>query len=254
MKGLIYYFSGTGNTEFIADEFIKRFEDNNINVDKIAVENSESCKIENYDFLIVGFPIYADNAPEFMLDWIKRNIKKTKVLKKVMIYSTQVSSGCGTEVVKQMLLKRGYEVMYSKSISMPNNYYFSIFKETSKEKQVLMIEEAKKDVLNAVDMFLKNVVVTEKHSKARVIAAKAVGKSFNLFAKKMGKKFSISDSCIDCGKCEKNCPVSNIDLSKRTYKNSCIMCTRCLHVCPVNAIRYNDKKYNQYNLHLKNKR
>ena len=72
---------------------------------------------------------------------------------------------------------------------------------------------------------------------------------FRLMAKSLGKSYQITDKCIGCGKCEKNCPQHNIDFRKKYYSNKCMMCTRCIHNCPVNAIAYKGKHIEQYQVH-----
>lgn len=54
-------------------------------------------------------------------------------------------------------------------------------------------------------------------------------------------KFRRTDKCIECGKCEKVCPV---DEAKRDdNKSECYMCGRCMEVCPVSgALVYSRKK------------
>ncbi len=65
------------------------------------------------------------------------------------------------------------------------------------------------------------------------------------------KHFSVEDSCIGCGLCAKNCPVSAIKLKDHKpewIKEQCVMCLSCLHHCPKFAIQYgkNTKKHGQY--------
>ena len=47
------------------------------------------------------------------------------------------------------------------------------------------------------------------------------------------------DRCVNCGKCEKNCPqsaVSNKDGYPVINRADCINCYRCIHHCPVMAL------------------
>ncbi|MDD7267977.1 MAG: 4Fe-4S binding protein [Lachnospiraceae bacterium] len=49
----------------------------------------------------------------------------------------------------------------------------------------------------------------------------------------------ISDSCISCGTCESECPVSAISAGDTQYNidaDVCIDCGACASVCPVEAI------------------
>jgi formate hydrogenlyase subunit 6/NADH:ubiquinone oxidoreductase subunit I len=65
------------------------------------------------------------------------------------------------------------------------------------------------------------------------------------------ENFSVEDSCIGCGLCEKKCPVNAIritDGKPAWKKEKCVMCLGCLHRCPKFAIQYGDKteKHGQY--------
>lgn len=50
--------------------------------------------------------------------------------------------------------------------------------------------------------------------------------------------YKISDSCIACGACESECPVSCISMGDGQYvinADACIECGSCASVCPVGA-------------------
>jgi len=50
--------------------------------------------------------------------------------------------------------------------------------------------------------------------------------------------YKILDSCISCGACEPECPVSCISQGDNLYvidEEVCIECGACANVCPVDA-------------------
>lgn len=51
--------------------------------------------------------------------------------------------------------------------------------------------------------------------------------------------YVISDSCVSCGTCEPECPVSAISQGDAQYQidaDACIECGTCAGVCPTGAI------------------
>ena len=54
------------------------------------------------------------------------------------------------------------------------------------------------------------------------------------------KDFYAEASCIGCGKCERLCPLNNVNIvdKKPVWSNQCTHCMACIGNCPVNAIQY----------------
>ncbi len=57
------------------------------------------------------------------------------------------------------------------------------------------------------------------------------------------KGYVISEKCIGCGKCLKNCPQRCIEPGKpyQIQQNHCLHCGNCLAVCPVGAVEKRKK-------------
>ena len=72
-----------------------------------------------------------------------------------------------------------------------------------------------------------------------------VGTVLGLISKVSANKIYISEICVSCGQCEKNCPSGCINSKEQTVDNeTCIKCLKCLEVCPKGGIKYgiNPKK------------
>jgi ferredoxin len=56
-------------------------------------------------------------------------------------------------------------------------------------------------------------------------------------------ELSVSDTCIQCGKCVRHCPVEAITLTDyiEINRDKCIGCYGCVNVCPVSAIKSANK-------------
>lgn len=66
-----------------------------------------------------------------------------------------------------------------------------------------------------------------------------VGTILGLISKVSPNKIYISDICVSCGMCERNCPSGCINSREKTVDNeTCIKCLKCLSVCPQGGIKY----------------
>ncbi|MFW6049133.1 MAG: flavodoxin family protein, partial [Candidatus Bipolaricaulota bacterium] len=72
MKILILYFSGTGNTKFIANKIATKLERKGHHVTPTSVENFEPEEASSYDFLVFGYPIYGYDMPKFLKGYLQR--------------------------------------------------------------------------------------------------------------------------------------------------------------------------------------
>ncbi|MBA7644142.1 hypothetical protein ES703_51879 [subsurface metagenome] len=71
MKIALFYFSGTGNTERIAEAIAGELTEINIEIDIFNItsykERQQNYDLAPYSAIIFGFPIYAWRAPEVVL-------------------------------------------------------------------------------------------------------------------------------------------------------------------------------------------
>ena len=60
------------------------------------------------------------------------------------------------------------------------------------------------------------------------------------------KAKTISEACIKCGTCVRNCPVDAIDIENKTFNlDLCIGCWGCINRCPKHAITSTSKEMNE---------
>ncbi|MCR5740834.1 MAG: 4Fe-4S ferredoxin, partial [Gammaproteobacteria bacterium] len=85
MKVLILYFSGTGNTKIITDNYIKSLNEKEIDAKSIPLESIDQCfSVDEYDKIGFAYPIHGFNAPKIVLDKAKL-ILKAKDIKNAFI-------------------------------------------------------------------------------------------------------------------------------------------------------------------------
>ncbi len=243
-KGVIYYFSGTGNTAFVASEFQENYNLKKIIVDLFPIEKLETITSQGkYDFLMIGFPIHAFYPPQLVIDFVKRlpDVKD----KPVILFATGgESAGASFNVLERILKKKKYFVISNFLYVMPDNVNFMFGKDRDKEEHInLAITSTKEKVKNDFDLLVSGKSKFIKSNILISIMSNTVKFFFDIGQKNTKKRwFWDKKECTMCGLCQQVCPTKNITIKKEKGKvifgNNCMFCTRCYNFCPRNAIHF----------------
>lgn len=228
---VMVYFSGTGNSKYVAEEFAKRMK---IKAYSIEQDLEFDKLFRETDTIAVCYPIYGSCVPRIMREFVEkyRSFFETK---KLIIFCTQMMfSGDGARAFARMIPGCDDRVLYAEHFSMPNNICnFFVFPMSEKEKIKKPVKALKK--LDRICGDLQNGIVRKRGWNPFSVL---LGKTQNFAYPKMeeeGKSsFRTDDTCIGCGLCVKNCPMHNLELmdGKVIQKENCTLCYRCVNLCP----------------------
>ena len=247
----IYYFSGTGNSLFIAQELQKRLPECSLVPIVHVLGNG---KIEtDADVIGIVFPIYATAYP----DEIKQFIELLDYNKDAYVFAVS-SRKCRPRVFSalgEMLARKGGILSAARSISMPQNYIPVFTVETQED-----IKRKDEELMRALDAFAQAVldrqISIEQAQKLPVHFAVLYSLvRFSSFLNRKTRYFNLEnrfysdDKCIGCGLCEKICLAERIRLDGgRPVWNAdipCRLCLACIHYCPAEAIQIKGTKTNK---------
>lgn len=250
MKGVLYYFSGTGNTKWVADRFKTDFKLYNVNLNLVNIENKEMVKEEcmkQYDFMVFGSPAHAEFPPRIMCDFLRDFKSKSNEIRTI-VYSTQgrrtSSSSC---FMSKCLKKKGYRIDVQTCIRMPNNFYFCFGRKPLKKNIDALLSDAEQKIKHIVKNFIEKDTVIESNNELRLYTGKILSRAFKSRIPKISKNMVSTDACNKCGLCLMNCPQNNITFENghAVFHSKCLLCMRCIHICPLNAITYKNKVIDQ---------
>lgn len=241
---MIYYFSGTGNSRYVAKQLSTRLRE--------PVKSIMHCNPyeEIAEGNTLGFvcPVYAWGIPPVMLDFIRHLRqdlvscclqKKSKVWV-VLTYGDE--AGLAGNMIEKCLQSRGLTVAGLWGVQMPNVYVllpgFDIDPDSMvKEK----LEKAATRVAEISDAIGRKEYVHDFcKGKWGGLKTGIVYPLFKHWGVQPGK-WHVSDSCISCGMCARKCPSGNIVYGRDghpTWGANCLSCCGCYNICPVRAIDY----------------
>lgn len=225
---MIYYFSGTGNSRWAAQQIAARLQDTAQDISKLR----QLPDLTHESQIGLVFPIYAWDAPEPVLSFVKK-LSKTKAF-------TFAVCTCGEEAGYAMKkLFDLYPFRSSYCLVMPNNYIIGADvddAQTIRKK----IQDARQAIQTLTDEVSKHQAVYRVQEGTHAgLKSGLVNFGFNHFARST-KAFYATDRCNSCGLCAQNCPASTITMtnSKPVWGKTCYQCLGCINACPQRAIEY----------------
>jgi len=239
MRICIYYFSGTGNTRFIAeklrDDFISRSE----TCEAVPLEELTLGRAEfnpgSYDLIGIGFPVHAFAAPRILEQFLELLPPSRQDYFLFKTAGSKFLLGGSTYAIRLHLAKKGWKLKYEAFFEMPSNVF-------TKEDSSQITERVRKARVRVQE-------VGEEISRGikKVLPSTGLMRTANLFhcfenagCKHGSANWWADEKCTKCGLCVRQCPTANIRLEngKLVFSDHCIFCLRCRWNCPVQALHH----------------
>lgn len=243
---IIYYFSGTGNTWWVANELKQQLRAKKHQVECYSIEaltyKDVIEQVNVTDHFVIGFPVYGSTAPRPMLDFIQQ-FPIASNNQSISIFATQaMASGDSAYHIGLLFKHKGYEIEQTKHFRMMNNFHIPKFRFYRPKNDHSLHKSLKKTKLK-VEKFAKEISNGYKHIIGNNILGHLLGglqrRHIDKVIDSVSQEFIVDTTrCIKCGKCQRICPTQNIEKCHDTYKfgNKCILCLRCYSQCPTSAI------------------
>lgn len=237
MKILFCYFSGTGNTQKVAECYAKNLTltyGAEVTLHKMEKENNYD--IRDFDLLGIGYPVHAFNAPSIVLDFCK----KLPTLQKNMRAFIVNTSGEPLKLNNISSLKTT-AILKSRNITVTNEYHYCMPYNMIFRHGDHMAYDMWQTAQRLIPIDAKEIMENKPHKLQSVFMGGFIawvmriehwGGRFN------GTKYKVNENCVGCQMCVKICPTDNITVENGEIKfgKNCLMCMRCAHLCPKDAI------------------
>lgn len=236
---MIFYFSGCGNSRWIAQEIAAATGEELRFIPELQRAGFQEYHIHKGESLGFVYPVYSW-APPMLVEEFVLNIHWTGTPAYTWFACT-----CGDEMgytrklFSRTLTKAGLTLNASFCFIMPETYLampgFKLDKPQKAQQKIAAARE--KLPLVIADIQAKKTVIDEHIGSMPRLKSYLIRPGFVKNAN--DKKFFSTDECNGCGTCARLCPLQNIVLPEGNpiWEGHCTQCMSCYHHCPKNAIQ-----------------
>ncbi len=233
---MIIYFTGTGNSRYIAEHMASQLDDTVTDAAAMMKEGKYPSFDSEKPYVFVS-PVYAWRMPRVFEKWIKKcSYNGNK--KAYFAIDCGESIGAAANYVKSLAKKTKFEYMGTAQIVMPDNYLIMFASDGADDDKII------ENAANYTTELCKLIRSESPFDKIKTtftghLCSDIVTPFFYTFYIR-AKKFYATDACISCGKCAENCMLNNITINdgRPVWGKDCTHCMACICKCPTEAIEY----------------
>lgn len=249
---MILFYTGTGNSEYIARKIARRTGDGVVSIGRIIKEERQAAHGEpqtgskppdlsspDHPY-VISVPTYCWRMPRLVEEFFQRH-ELSPGRPVYFIFNCGDSTGNAVGHARKLCEAKGWTLMGFAQVLMPENFV-TMFPCPSADKAEQIIRAADPVIDELATCIAEGRPFPDYHPKMRV--ATLINPLFyKLFVH--DRRFYANDSCTSCGRCLRLCPLDNIRLSETDgrprWQGDCTQCMACICGCPEGAIHYGRK-------------
>ena len=249
---MIFYFSGTGNTKWMAQQLAQATGEQLLYIPDELRKGKLQYTLQEGERLGFCFPTHGWQPPRIVRTFI-RNASFNLPPSSYVYAATTCGDNMGhaMRILDKELGKKGMKTDARFAVVMPeSNVCFSFLHLDTPEREQQKIEAAKGKVAKICE------IIKNRQRGIEDLVKGAIPFTYTYVLGGYYNKHLITDkhfwvdeeACIQCGLCAKLCPVDDIEGLPPHWKHdgSCTNCLACYHHCPQHAIHWGKMQRGQY--------
>jgi len=242
---MIFYFSGTGNSLYVAQKLHENEGGELINIADAINQKHFKYNFTEEEKIGIIFPVYFFGLPPIVSKFIGQLIIENDA--KPFIYTViTCAGGIGNadKILVKQLKQRNIQLNSAFSVKMPRNYVMMY--DVGNEKQNLTLQDAEKQIEKIAGLLKADKKGNFVSDRRLAILTPLLYKFYEI--RRKTKNFYATDACSSCGLCEEICPSKAIQITSgkpKWIKEKCNHCSACINRCPSKAIQYGNSTKNR---------
>lgn len=246
---MIFYFTGTGNSRYIANKISDATGETVIDIG-VRIRSGDTSPVKTDGRAVFVTPTYAWRIPRVIEAWISKT-ELSGADKAWFVMDCGSEIGNAAKYNRRLCTEKGFSYMGTAEVVMPENY-IAMFGTPDRRLAKIIIGRAA-PVIDRIAATLSAGAPFDKPRNNlydRFMSAAVNPMFYRFFVK--ADKFTADSRCISCGKCAALCPLNNIRLAdgKPVWGKNCTHCMACIAYCPTEAIEYGKKSVGKPRYHL----
>ena len=246
---MILYFTGTGNSRYIAERIAVALGDELLSMND-RIKTGDYSPVKTNERLVIVTPTNAWRIPRIVRDWLaETDFPCGAQMWFVMTCGSEI--GNAAQYNRALCQEKQLTYMGTAQIIMPENY-IAMFDAPQTEEARQIVARAEPDIDRVISAIAANQAFPQPRNNLydRFMSGPVNPIFYSFFVK--ATAFAAGGACTGCGQCTRLCPTNNITIQngKPVWGGDCTHCMACICRCPAQAIEYGKKSLGKPRYHF----
>ena len=246
---MVLYFSGTGNSRYIAQHIAEAIDDELLSMND-RIKAGDYSPVETDERLVIVTPTYAWRIPRIVRDHLaETDFSGARQAWFVMTCGSEIGNAAGYN--RALCREKQITYMGTAQVVMPENY-IAMFNAPQAEEARQIVAKAEPDIDRVISAIAANQAFTPPRNNLyeRFMSGPVNPIFYSFFVK--ANAFTAGAACTGSSQCARLCPMNNITIQngKPVWGSDCTHCMACICHCPTEAIEYGKKSLGKPRYHF----